>query len=193
MFISKNHFYDCPKNWSSFIDVYDEHQTFIYEASKYDDTYLHIEPITGTTFCALVYLQTSYQFQMDELFERNQTMMLPISTIWSSGNITESAVEKYFGSLKIILKIKGLTLPIGLALAGLSLLIGLGVYLRMRKLKKQEGAVPDINPDLMISLQPNTTKNADQAADLAADPAEPPKIVVEPPPKLEEPPRVESD
>lgn len=157
LFISKNHFLDCPKNWSQFIDVYDEQQTFIYEASIYDDTYLQLEPNTGTSFGATIYLQTSYNFQMDELFERNQTLMLPVFSIWRAGNISDGAVEEYFGPLKIGFTIKRLTLPIGLTLSGLCLLIGIGVYLHMKRAKKQEtgtGASERKDPELMISLQP---------------------------------------
>lgn len=28
VFISKSHFYDCPRNWSQMVGMYDEHQTF---------------------------------------------------------------------------------------------------------------------------------------------------------------------
>lgn len=62
LFVSKNHFLDCPKNWSQLIDMYDEKQTFIYEASIWDDTLIQIEPYTGTSFGATIYLQTNYLF-----------------------------------------------------------------------------------------------------------------------------------
>jgi hypothetical protein len=137
LFVSKNHFYECPSNWSNFVSVYDEAQSFIYQPSIHDDTYLQIEPFTGTTFGATIYLQTNYLFQMDELFERNQTMMLPIFSLWRSGNISDNAVDKYFGPIKDALKMKKYSIFIGMALAGVSLLIGLAVYLRMKKLRKQ--------------------------------------------------------
>jgi len=88
-------------------------------------------------------------------------MMLPIFSLWRSGNISTHAVDKYFGPLRIALKVKKYSLFVGLALSGVSLLAGLGVYLRMRKQKKQDASIPTIkNADLMISLQPNvaTTK-----------------------------------
>lgn len=64
-FVSKNHFYDCPKNWSQLVDIYDESGRNKIEASFWDDTYLHIEPITGISFAATIYLQTNYLYEQD--------------------------------------------------------------------------------------------------------------------------------
>lgn len=69
--------------------------------------------------------------------------------------MSTDAVDEYFGPIKIALKVKSYSLFVGLALAGLALLAGLAVYLRMRKLKKAEASQANKSPDLMISLQPN--------------------------------------
>lgn len=74
------------------IGMYDEQQKYEFQPNIWDDTYIHIEPNTGTTFCATIYLQTNYYLEQDDLFWKNQTFMLPIFSIWRSGNISEHAV-----------------------------------------------------------------------------------------------------
>lgn len=93
MFISKNHFLDAPSNWSELIDIYDENRTFVQNASVYDDTYILLEPTTGTSFTATIYLQSNYELKQDELFSRSGLMMLPIFTVWRSGNMSEHAID----------------------------------------------------------------------------------------------------
>ena len=70
------------------VDIYDEKGENKFEASVYDDTYILLEPNTGTSFTASIYLQSNYEFKKDELFNRDQLMMLPIFTVWRSGNMS---------------------------------------------------------------------------------------------------------
>ena len=56
--------------------------------------------MTGTT-----YLQTNMYFQKDPLFR--EQMMLPLFTVYRSGNMTEEAANDLFADLKM-----GLKLPI---------------------------------------------------------------------------------
>ena len=70
LFISKNHFLDSPSNYSQFLDIYDETGSHLMNASKNDQTFIQVEPHTGTAFGATVYLQSNYLYQKDDLFSR---------------------------------------------------------------------------------------------------------------------------
>lgn len=87
-FVSKNHFYDCPKNWSTLIDIVDESGQHYQNASWFDDCFIFSEPITGISFSATIFLQTSYLYEQDFLFERPGMMMLPIFSLWRSANVS---------------------------------------------------------------------------------------------------------
>jgi len=68
--------------------MYDESGKYIQKASHYDDTELVIEPKTGASFTATIYLQNSIYLDQDILFPR-EPHMLPVFTIYRSGNLTE--------------------------------------------------------------------------------------------------------
>lgn len=93
LFVSKNHFYGSPKNWSTFIDIVDESGEHYQNASYHDDTVLINEPITGLSFSATIYLQTNFYFESDFMFERKGNMMIPIFSLWRSANVSQSVVD----------------------------------------------------------------------------------------------------
>lgn len=62
-------------------------------------------------------------------------MMLPIFSLWRSGNITEDAVDEYFGDIRIALVVKQYARFGGIVLAGLFVLLALGMIIKLKKLK----------------------------------------------------------
>ena len=104
-YIGKSHFLDAPSNWSELIEVYDETGSFKMKASKWDDSYIYLEPYTGASFTATIFLQSNYLYTPDLLFpefeQENTTMrMLPMFSVYRSGNISAEVVDEYFGDLR---------------------------------------------------------------------------------------------
>ena len=66
--MGKNHFKDAPSNWSELVDIYDETGIHKMTANKWDDSYIFLEPYTGASFSATIFLQSSYHYVPDILF-----------------------------------------------------------------------------------------------------------------------------
>ena len=70
--------------------------------------------------------------------------MLPIFTIWRSGNISNNAVEKYFGVLRTGLKIKKKVTFLMIAAAGLCLIFTLVLVVKLRRQKRFHQKSPSL-------------------------------------------------
>ena len=54
--------------------------------SKY--FFIYSQPYTGVSFQSTIFLQGNYYHEPDELFTYNQTSLLPVFSIYRSGNLT---------------------------------------------------------------------------------------------------------
>jgi hypothetical protein len=102
LFASKNHFLGAEDKWRELVELYDESGQHPQFANDYDETEVLMEPKSGATFVATIYLQTSLYLNTDILFTR-EAHMLPVFTIYRSGNMSEAAAEDLLGDLKIAL------------------------------------------------------------------------------------------
>lgn len=68
LFASKNHLLGTESKWADLIEVYDESQTHPQFANEFDETYVIMEPKSGATFSATLYLQTNLYLKKDILF-----------------------------------------------------------------------------------------------------------------------------
>jgi len=59
MFASKNHWYGADDYWMQQVDIYDESGTHKQVANSYDEVVLVLEPKSGATFEATLFLQSS--------------------------------------------------------------------------------------------------------------------------------------
>lgn len=102
--VSKNHFFDSDPKWLDKVEMYDELGENKQSPSYYDDSYLIIEPKTGVTFSATLYLQNSVHMRPDEvLFPQLESTMLPVMTLFRSANMTQDAADDLLGDLKVAL------------------------------------------------------------------------------------------
>jgi hypothetical protein len=109
------------------------------------------QPYSGVTFSAVIFMQSNYYYEQDDLFLNPQRLMLPIFTINRGGNFSQKGVDNIFGELKMGLAVKNASRWVGLGMAILCAIILTILILRVRRIKKQEEAAK--NSDLMISLQ----------------------------------------
>jgi hypothetical protein len=157
IFTSKNHFKDSSKNWSDIIDIWDENRTFIYHASKWDDSYIHyeviiyiIQPYSGATFSAVLYLQSNYFYEKDDLFTQNQTYLLPVFSINRGGNFSEAGANKVFGLLKTGLTLKNVCLWLGIAMTVVTAILLVFFIIRYRRVVN---AKPTDENEVLLSMQ----------------------------------------
>ena len=85
---SQNHLLGAEDFWQDRIMVYDESGTNRQLPSQYDESFVTLEPKSGATFEALLYLQSSIYLQPDLLFPVER-VMLPAFTVYRSANLTE--------------------------------------------------------------------------------------------------------
>lgn len=132
LFISKNHFLDADPAWENMVDIRSENG-YKQLSNPWDDTYLIVEPNTGASFTAVVYLQTNVLTSQDILFVR-EPIMIPVFSLYRSGNITESSAKDLFGDLQFALAAKRKLLLIGLFGLALTAMLTL-VYLHKIRVK----------------------------------------------------------
>jgi hypothetical protein len=100
IFAGKNHFLDADSKWQELVELYDESGTHRQYANEFDESEVIIEPKTGATLIATIYLQSSFYMQQDFLFTA-EPRMLPVVTIYRSANVTAEAVDDLFADLRI--------------------------------------------------------------------------------------------
>lgn len=137
LFAGKNHFLGAEPIWAERVEIYDESGVHPQTANDYDESELVIEPKTGASFTATLYLQTSMLLKQDLLFPREETL-LPIFTLYRSGNLTEKACDDLLGDLRIAL---GLPRQLAIASAVGIFLMGLCICCCLKTKKQRE--VPD--------------------------------------------------
>lgn len=103
LFASKNHFLGAEQAWADLVESYDESGTHPQQASEYDETEVIMEPNSGATFVATLYLQTNVLLPEDVLFTQKSRMM-PVFTLYRSGNMTEDVANDLLGDLKTALQ-----------------------------------------------------------------------------------------
>jgi len=70
------------------------------EDNYYDETYLNVEPMTGTAMNIILALQASFLLEGgDDLFPHPIKAFLPIFDIYRSANLTDDQIEENFGDL----------------------------------------------------------------------------------------------
>lgn len=134
LFASKNHFLGAEQYWADLVETYDETGAHPQQANDYDETEVIMEPNSGATFVATLYLQTNVLLPQDVLFKQ-QARMLPVFTLYRSGNMTEVVANDLLGDLKTaLLAPKKLVL---LSLFGIALTAFLLVCCMMRSSKRE--------------------------------------------------------
>lgn len=103
LFASKNHFLGAEPHWADLVETYDESGAHRQSANDYDETEVIMEPNSGATFVATLYLQTSVLLPQDALFTQ-PPRMLPVFTLYRSGNMTELVANDLLGDLKTALQ-----------------------------------------------------------------------------------------
>ena len=96
-----------------------------------------MQPYTGVSFEATIFLQSNYYYEPDYLFRYDDSAMLPMFSLYRAGNLTESVAQDLFGPLNV-----GFALEKGILIAGIVLgvvFISTLIYfsLRIRKINAQ--------------------------------------------------------
>lgn len=104
----------------------------------------------------MLYIQGNYLYEPDELFTINQTMMMPVVSIFRSGNLTEIKAHELFGPLTTALSVKTAMFYVGIVLA----LAGAGGFAygftNLRRAKRQ---IDEKSESIKISMQPQKKKS----------------------------------
>ena len=127
-FIGKNHFLDAPKNWSELVGIYDESGKHKMEANEWDDSYIYLEPYSGASFTATIFLQSNYHYVPDLLFPETEVgnkteRMLPMFSVYRSGNMSAEVVDEYFGDLRTAISSKRVFVILGFIILGVLCLL----------------------------------------------------------------------
>lgn len=138
--------------WLEKVDIYSEDMEIKYEeVSHWDDTFVIIEPYTGTSFQSCIYLQNNYYHQPNELYTYPIDTMMPIFSINRAGNLTEDKFHELYDPLVMGLSAKSAVVYIGIAMAVIFLALFVVGTFCLRKLKRERNEGKQ--SQLGISLQ----------------------------------------
>lgn len=112
IFVGKNHMYGADEKWAGLVEVVNE-QNITQEGSVWDDTMLLVEPTSGAAFTAAIFLQTNCYVTPDLLFP-GEERMLPVFSLYRSGNISQEKAEELFGDLKTAIAAPRIMMLLGL-------------------------------------------------------------------------------
>lgn len=79
-----------------------------------------MQPYTGASFQSCVYLQNNYLHQRDLLYDYPNDTMLPVFSVWRSGNLTEEKYKEIYAPLITALAVQASLKYVGIGLAVLA-------------------------------------------------------------------------
>ncbi|CAK57119.1 unnamed protein product (macronuclear) [Paramecium tetraurelia] len=135
--VSLPHFYQSQSNLSDLVTIVNK-DGHVITANDYDKIYANIEKYSGAPLQAVIQFMISMKIQKDELFVNvKEDMVLPLITLYNSGNFTEKGVKANFGELKTGLS----TINWGWYLVmtvGIIMILGAVLIVVIAKYKKQK-------------------------------------------------------